>query len=231
MKRIYYLLSLLVLAAVPATFTSCDDDPWYDDINGAWYDDYDWYDNPFEHGNNMLVSMAQTLTGSWSGTAVNDYPDNSGNRMQEKVEVDFTFVQYTLDSNNGTGFETDYIPTYDSNGNKTYKEEIRSFKWYIDPRTYDINVEYVNSKYQFRMEYPSNFFLGYDNETGWDVFKGTMTGVNNNEYIYIDLTRNLSSSAPSLAASANANTKKLSFGKANDRKIQLDNLPYGMRDR
>ena len=86
MKKIYYLATLLMLAAMPVLFTSCDDEPyyWYEDYYGDWYDDYDWYDKPFDYGKSDLVTMAQTLNGTWSGTATNEYTNDDGQR--ERME-------------------------------------------------------------------------------------------------------------------------------------------------
>lgn len=44
MKRIYIFLTMVMLALMPAMMTSCDtdDDYWWDDYYGEWYDEYDW---------------------------------------------------------------------------------------------------------------------------------------------------------------------------------------------
>ena len=106
MKKIYYLATLLMLAAMPVLFTSCDDEPyyWYEDYYGDWYDDYDWYDKPFDYGKSDLVTMAQTLNGTWSGTATNEYTNDDGQRERVSFYADFTFTQYSQNSNNGTGY-------------------------------------------------------------------------------------------------------------------------------
>lgn len=173
MKKIYYLATLLMLAAMPVLFTSCDDEPyyWYEDYYGDWYDDYDWYDKPFDYGKSDLVTMAQTLNGTWSGTATNEYTNDDGQRERVSFYADFTFTQYSQNSNNGTGYETDY----DDSGN----EQTLRFKWYIDPRTYDIYIEYVNSGYQYVLNFRGNsntsgFYLGYDDQLRKDVFSGVM---------------------------------------------------------
>ena len=206
-------MAMLMLASVPMLFTSCDDEPyyWYNDYYGDWYDDYDWYDKPFDYGKNDLVTMAQTLNGTWSGTATNEYTNDAGQRERISFYADFTFTQYTTNSNNGTGYETDT----DDSGN----EQTLRFKWYIDPRTYDIYIEYVNSGYQYRLNANGNsdysgFFLGYDDQLRKDIFNGVMEGVNNNEYIFFDCERLTQRNAPARLASNGATVTGKAYGKA-----------------
>ncbi len=245
MKRIYYFLTMLMMAAAPMTFTSCDtdDDPWYDDYYGNWYDDYDWYDDPFDHGNNDLVSMAQTLNGTWTGTLTNEYTDNSGQRQQTNCYVDFSFIQYTSTSVNGNGYETDYVPSYDDNGNVVrdnngnivYDSQTLQFKWYVDPRTYNIYIEYSGSGYTYKLDHRNNsatsgFYLGYDDKSGEDIFSGVMEGTNNNEYIFFDCAR-VTANAPRKAAAKNATASKLSFGKAKGLQRVKENVAMGLHKR
>lgn len=138
MKRIYYFLTLAVMVLAPLAMTSCDD-PYYDDW---WYDDPDeWYDRPYDNGSDDLVAMAQMLNGSWTGELTNEYTGEDGNRYQTNMYVDFSFIQYTANSNNGNGFETDYVPKTDKygkplrddDGNVLYDSQTLQFKWYIDP--------------------------------------------------------------------------------------------------
>ncbi len=230
MKKIYYLATLLMLAAMPVLFTSCDDEPyyWYEDYYGDWYDDYDWYDKPFDYGKSDLVTMAQTLNGTWSGTATNEYTNDDGQRERVSFCADFTFTQYSQNSNNGTGYETDY----DDSGN----EQTLRFKWYIDPRTYDIYIEYVNSGYQYVLNSRGNsntsgFYLGYDDQLRKDVFSGVMEGVNNNEYIFFDCDRVTARNvAPRTQAGASAVTGK-SYGSAKGVTRTDASAPMGLRKR
>lgn len=230
MKKIYYLATLLMLAAMPVLFTSCDDEPyyWYEDYYGDWYDDYDWYDKPFDYGKSDLVTMAQTLNGTWSGTATNEYTNDDGQRERVSFYADFTFTQYSQNSNNGTGYETDY----DDSGN----EQTLRFKWYIDPRTYDIYIEYVNSGYQYVLKFRGNsntsgFYLGYDDQLRKDVFSGVMEGVNNNEYIFFDCDRVTARNvAPRTQAGASAVTGK-SYGSAKGVTRTDAYAPMGLRKR
>ena len=94
MKRIYTFLTMFMLALMPAMMTSCDtdDDYWYDDYYGEWYDEYDWYNDPFDHGNNQLVSMARTLNGTWTGKAKSDYKEDNGQWYTAYFNVEFTFT-------------------------------------------------------------------------------------------------------------------------------------------
>ena len=73
MKRFSSFLTLLVMAALPFTFTSCDDD---------WYDGYDWYDKPYYDATENAIALAQTLNGTWTGTIVNEYTNDNGIRQQ-----------------------------------------------------------------------------------------------------------------------------------------------------
>lgn len=176
MKRIYTFLTMFMLALMPAMMTSCDtdDDYWYDDYYGDWYDDYNWYDDPFDHGNDQLVSMARTLNGTWTGNAKSDYKEDNGQWYTAYFDVEFTFTQYTSYSCNGTGYETD--------SDDTGYSEVRRFKWYIDPRTGNINIEYIPSGSRYLLDANGNsdtsgFFLGWDSKEKQDLFNGVMEGI------------------------------------------------------
>lgn len=123
MKKIYTYLTLFMLALSPAMLTSCDnDDPWYDDYYGWYEDEDDRYNKPYDQGSDQLVDMAQTLNGMWRGEAKNVvYEDNVA--YETKIFVDFTFTQYSRNSNNGVGYETDYAQAYDKNGNPLYNPD------------------------------------------------------------------------------------------------------------
>lgn len=109
MKKIYTYLTLLLLAMSPAMFTSCDtDDYWYDDYDDWYENEDDRYNKPYDEGCCQLVSMAQTLNGMWSGKAKNVVYENN-NAYETQIYVDFTFTQYSKKSNNGVGYETDYV--------------------------------------------------------------------------------------------------------------------------
>ena len=246
MKRIYSLLTLLILAATPAMLTSCDpDDYWYNDYYGDWYDDYDWYGEPFDHGKSDLVSMAQMLNGAWTGTLTNEYTDDNGQRVQTNMYVDFTFVQYDSNSNNGKGYETDYVPrydkygnpVYDSNGNPIYDEnQSLKFEWYIDPRTYNIYIKYNDSGYRYVLDSQANsdtsgFSLKWDKRKQCDVFSGVMEGVNNDEYVFFDCERVTSNRIGTKNNQATTVRKKMSFGNGTSTKRVKSDAPMKLRKR
>lgn len=153
MKRIYTFLTMFMLALMPAMMTSCDTDDWYDD--------YDWFNDPYNEGSDDLISMARTLNGTWTGDAKSDYINKNGECSTDYFYVEFTFTQYTSYSCNGTGYETD--------SDDTGYSEVRRFKWYIDPRTGNINIEYISSKSRYVLDANGNsdtsgFFLGWDSK-------------------------------------------------------------------
>ena len=43
MKKIFTLVAAALLVAAPALFTSCDDDPWYDDEPWWYGNDEPWW--------------------------------------------------------------------------------------------------------------------------------------------------------------------------------------------
>lgn len=236
MKRIYYLLTLLTLAATPLTFTSCDtDDDYY------WYDD--WRDdNGYNDDTPVDVAMAQTLNGSWTGSLTNEYTDGDGQRVQTQCYVDFSFVQYTAGSNKGNGYETDYIqatddngrPIYDSNGNLVYDSQTLKFSWYVDTRTYNIYIEY-ESGMRYVLDSRGNsdtsgFLLGWDKRQQKDVFSGVMEGVNNDEYVFFDCQRVTQRSAVKGKTGATA-PARMSFGKSEGAKRSTGNVPFGLHTR
>jgi hypothetical protein len=69
MKRINSFATILLIAAMPILFTSCDDDDWdYYDYYGDWYNNYNWYNDSFDYGTSTLNAEAQCLRGHWTGT-------------------------------------------------------------------------------------------------------------------------------------------------------------------
>lgn len=175
------MAATLAVLAMPLAFTSCDyDDPWdYNDYYGDWYDDYDWYEKPFDHGTSDLNYMAQLLRGHWQGTLRNYYTDDNGNRTYADMNVFYEFDQYDATSLNGRGVETDWV------GDES--QEL-TFSWYIDPRTGNINIKYDNSNMTFLLDANANEeFAGFylDNKT----FSGVMEGTNNDEQLVFDCSR------------------------------------------
>lgn len=228
MRRFYYLLSLMMLALAPMALTGCCDD------SDDWYYDYDWYDRPYNDGSDDLVTMAQMLNGTWTGTLVNEYTGDDGKRYQAQMYVDFSFVQYTARSNNGNGYETDYVPAtdkygsplYDNNGNQVYDSQTLQFKWYIDPRTYNIYVEY-NSGARYVLDARGN-----SETSGFSLdnrdFNGVMEGVNNDEFVFFDCQRVTKSSA---AARAKNTVHQLTFGSAKGLQRVKEGVPTTLRRR
>lgn len=160
MKRLSTYLTLLVMAALPFTFTSCEED---------WYDGYDWFDKPYYDASDYALDLAQTLSGTWEGTIINEYYNEDGEREQTRCDADFTFVQYRSDAINGTGYETDY----DGQGN----QQTLRFKWYVDYRTGNVNIEYVSSGYRFLLDAKGNSkYSGFSLDNNY--FDGVMEGVN-----------------------------------------------------
>lgn len=181
MKRMISFSTLLLIIAMSFALTSCDDDdPWdydYSDYYGDWYDDYNWYQTPFDYGTSALNEEAQMLRGHWTGTLTDYYIDDSGNKAQAQMNADVEFDQYDSKSLNGRGVEYDYV----NNDSQTLK-----FSWYIDPRSGDIYIKYDSSSNVFKLDVQATtdgFYLDQNN------FNGTMTRTDNNEVIDFSYTR------------------------------------------
>ena len=232
MKKIYTYLTLLLLAMSPAMFTSCDTDDWYENED-------DRYNKPYDEGCCQLVSMAQTLNGMWSGKAKNVVYENN-NAYETQIYVDFTFTQYSKKSNNGNGYEPDYVQAYDENGSPlfnpdgspAYKTQTMQFKWYIDPRTYNIYMEYVDSGARYLLDYNGNtadsgFQLGWSNKHQREIFDGVMEGINVDERVYFSCDRVTSTRA----AGDTANPGKLLFVKGKGVKLNTEGLKWELPKR
>lgn len=230
MKRIYTFLTMFMLALMPAMMTSCDtdDDYWWDDYYGEWYDEYDWYNDPFDHGNNQLVSMARTLNGTWTGIAKSNYKED-GQWYEANFDVEFTFTQYTPSSCNGTGYETD--------SDDTGYSKVRRFKWYIDPRTGNINIEYIPSGFRYLLDAntdseTSGFYLGWSDNEKQDLFNGVMEGVNVDEYITFDCERVTGRGTRAIGSdSVQTTSQGKSYGKGFTLKRVENNVPKTLRRR
>lgn len=221
MKRIYTFLTMFMLALMPAMMTSCDTDDWYDD--------YDWFNDPYNEGSDDLISMARTLNGTWTGDAKSDYINKNGECSTDYFYVEFTFTQYTSYSCNGTGYETD--------SDDTGYSDVRRFKWYIDPRTGNINIEYISSKSRYVLDANGNsdtsgFFLGWDSKEKQDLFNGVMEGINVDEYITFDCERVTSRSTRALGSdSVQTTSQGKSYGKGFTLKRVENNVPKTLRRR
>lgn len=220
MKRIYTFLTMFMLALMPAMMTSCDTDDWYDD--------YDWFNDPYDEGSDDLIYMARTLNGTWTGIAKSNYKKD-GQLYEANFDVEFTFTQYTSYSCNGTGYETD--------SDDTGYSEVRRFKWYIDPRTGNINIEYISSKSRYLLDANGNsdtsgFFLGWSDKEKQDLFNGVMEGINVDEYITFDCERVTSRSTRALGSdSVQTTSQGKSYGKGVTLKRIDNNVPKTLRRR
>ena len=157
-----------------------------------------------------------------------DYEDN-GQWYTAYFDVEFTFTQYTSSSCNGTGYETD--------SDDTGYSEVRRFKWYIDPRTGNINIEYIPSESRYLLDANGNsdtsgFFLGWDSKEKQDLFNGVMEGVNVDEYITFDCERVTSRGTRALGSdSVQTTSQGKSYGKGFTLKRVENNVPKTLRRR
>lgn len=130
-----------MLAALPMLLTSCDSDPWYDDV---WYDNWTWgndYNNrPNDNdvdNDDFFVAMAQTLSGKWRGSLTAYQLDDAGNATDSLLyDTDIEFRQYNDRSISGTGTQYDYDR---SSGELSMQ---RNFTWYIDPESGSVYLTY-----------------------------------------------------------------------------------------
>lgn len=221
MKRIYTFLTMFMLALMPAMMTSCDTDDWYDD--------YDWFNDPYDEGSDDLIYMARTLNGTWTGDAKSDYINKDGEWSTDYFYVEFTFTQYTSSSCNGTGYETDYADNGETN--------VSRFKWYIDPRTGNINIKYISSGSRYVLDANTNsetsgFSLGWSDKEKQDLFNGVMEGVNVDEYITFDCERVTSRGTRALGSdSVQTTSQGKSYGKGVTLKRIDNNVPKTLRRR
>lgn len=222
--------TMMVVVAIAAsfTFTSCDDDSWYD---GRWNDPYGWYDNyggsnwGWDNGywnghqdasSSTLSDMASTLCGQWAGDMSYSYINDDGNsRTTERYYTDMKFFQYNNSNSSlsGDGVETDYL--LDDSGNITDQSQALDFKWYIDDNG-DIYIRYTKSGATFVLDYGSSqtgFHLGQESNKNVDTFYGYMIGTGNvkGDVIYFDFERQNSLSR-SVSQSQNSENKSGSFG-------------------
>ncbi len=244
--------ALLVMMTMTFAFTSCDEDPWddgwdYYDYSQGWYDDYDWYDDAFDYGNNTLKQEAQALRGYWTGKVENRYYDQQNQLQKVQMDAEFEFDLYNSNALNGRGRETDYAPmiddygnyVYDDNGQLVYDSQQLRFSWYIDPRSGDICIKYDGSGYEYRTSWNGGFSL--NTQTG--QFCGTFNGCNNNEQIAFSLTRttlakpnlsfdnNGSTAASDSTATSIGSVKGQTFGTLNGQNPLTFSSRMGLRKR
>jgi len=95
--------------------------------NGGESDDP--FDDPHEaddqETNRAALIVAERLNGSWSGPLDVDFYDDAGIHYTGLYTAYMDFAQYSTNTLNGTGLETDY----DANGKAVQKAP---FTWYVD---------------------------------------------------------------------------------------------------
>ncbi len=189
MKRFSTYMTMLVLAAMTMTLTGCEyddyyDDPWwYSHNNGSYGYNNNYYNGRDDYGNsnngNTIIDEAQVLAGEWGGTA--KFYNNATGETAE-YNASFIFVQNNSTATKGTGIEQDYIM---ENGQIT-DEQTLHFDWYIAENG-NIYVKYASGN-TFVLDAAANqhgFWLSEKDGT----FEGYMLGSNNNDYMYINLSR------------------------------------------
>lgn len=177
---------LIFAALMPMALTSCDPyDEWdYYDYSEGWYDDYDWYDKPFDYGTGRLNMLAQMLRGGWEGNMKEYYYDDNHDWVYDEMGVSMRFEQYSIGrSLNGYGRETDYA------GNESRE---LTFKWYLDPRTEDIYIKYDNTGISYVLDARGNdYYSGYSLDN--DEFSGAMERLDADDVIVFSCGRSVRS--------------------------------------
>lgn len=234
MKAIHLLLATATLVAMPALFTSCDDDPWDDGWHDGWYDGYNWHDenynsddnnNDEENWNDYLVEEAGALTGEWDGSMVYTY-GNTG--QKDSFSANMTFVRNSSTAIKGTGTEIDYI--LDENNNIKYNDPLK-FDWSIDEKTGNINIKYLtDTGFTFVLDASATqkgFSLKRNND-GSGTFSGYMIGTNNPDEIYFELKTVQNTNAKAFTRATAG--KNLTFG-ADTTKPVFTGVKAGLNNR
>lgn len=221
MKQFKILMAVVLMVSAPVLFTSCDDDPWYDDgwrYDDQWWSDYNdggwnWNNDYYNNGGNpnqgsSVLDEAEVLEGEWDGTM--NYT-NGDDGSVSKFYANMTFVRNNSNSIKGTGTEVDYTLT--SQGEVGDMQTLK-FNWYIDEETGDIHIHYLTSSgFAFVMDASASKhgFSLVENEN----FEGYMIGTNNKDMIYI----NLKPVQNNEAKKATRSTSVRCFGSANVEKL------------
>ena len=223
MKKIFTFMAAAMIMAASALFTSCDDDPWWDD-HQPWYGEdvpwwygyynggYNWNNDYYDNGGNndndgtSVYDEAKVLQGEWEGTMVYT---NGNNGQQNSFYANMTFVRNNSNAIKGTGTEIDY--TLNSSGKIAEQNDPLKFNWYIDGQTGDIYIKYTNTKNKavFVMDASSKQHGFYLDENA-RIFSGYMLGTNNNDMIYIDLKRQQNNEAKKMTRATTTTVR--SFG-------------------
>lgn len=202
------LVAAALLVAAPTLFTSCDDDPWYDDDYNPWWSDYydgdyDWNDNYYDNGGNSgdqrttVYDEAEVLQGEWEGSMVYTNGDNG---KRSSFYANMIFSRNNRNAIKGTGTEYDY--TLDSNGNVAETNGPLKFNWYIDEQTGDIHIKYLTQNMSTFVMDASAKQHGFYIDENAGTFSGYMLGTNNKDMIYIDLKRVQNNEAKKLTRAA-----------------------------
>lgn len=222
---------VVALAAASLSMTSCDDGP-----HDPWHDQYGWYDN-YNHGDwgwnqddwnngqegdqgssasSTLLEEAQTLVGTWQGTAqLSELADDGQSRNNYEFDTKMTFYQTgSSNSLSGSGYEIDTAT--DGSGDKQTLE----FSWYIDNNG-DIYIKYASGT-TYVMDAGASqfgFHLGYEKGSTYDTFYGYMigTGKAKGDIMYINLTRVSTANSRAAASADSVDENTSSFGGANGR--------------
>lgn len=153
MTRFKTCMTLLVVAAMAFSFTSCDDDPWYGD---RWYDGWDdygwWNDGYIDPQNTDYMAMANMLAGNWQGTTIATFVNQDNQTVTQQYHTEINFTQAKDGAIFGTGLQNDFT------GDNTTADYSRNFIWYIDDTSGDIHLQYftadnVQAKYEMVISY------------------------------------------------------------------------------
>ncbi|WP_234397081.1 hypothetical protein [Hoylesella saccharolytica] len=79
MKRLHFLLPMVLLAMLSLTLSSCEIEP-----GDPYFARYEWWDDSYRNPDRMLVDMARALRGRWQGTLVAKGLDGYG-RLYRRV--------------------------------------------------------------------------------------------------------------------------------------------------
>ncbi len=207
MKKISKFMMMTTIAVMSFGFASCDDEHW-----DNYYDrPDDVYNDEYGSQNNDILVEAQSLTGIWYGTMNYTYTDDSDKRVTDEFNVEFNFIPYSSKSVNGRGTEIDS----DNNGNS----QTLTFKWYVDDRNGNINIQYDISNSAYVMDCSASN-KGFILDLNKGLFEGYMEGVNNDDEIYIKLymvDENSKAVSRSVSKSTvSKTTSSLSFGKGSN---------------
>lgn len=233
MKAIHLLMAAATLVAMPALFTSCDDDPWYDDYDG-WYDGYDWHRNNYNKDDDgdddddqgdQLVAEAEALTAEWDGKMVYT---NGTDGNKDTFGANMTFVRNSSTAIKGTGTEVDYL--VDEKGNVIDSKTLK-FDWSIDENTGNINIKYLtNTGFTFVLDASATqkgFSLKRNND-GSGTFSGYMIGTNNPDEIYFELKAVQNTNAKAFTRATAR--QSLTFGKDSTKPL-FTNVRAGLNNR